>query len=217
MASTAQSATERPSSRFWDRIAPKYAKEPPSDPAALEHKLNMIRDRLRPSMEVLEVGSGTGTTALKLAPLTQRYAACDISPKMIEIAQEKQKKQPTPNLSFAVKSVEELEDTGAKFDAILGMSLLHLLKDRRRAIEKLYHLTKPGGYFFSNTACLKDMRTILKLFIPIGRVLGLAPMVKSFSATTLRAELQKAGFEIESEWSSGASTSSLFIVARRPG
>lgn len=52
------------STRFWDRIAARYARKPVADEAAYQKKLAVTREYLRPDMEVLELGCGTGFTYL---------------------------------------------------------------------------------------------------------------------------------------------------------
>lgn len=58
--------------RFWDRIARKYASDPIKDTAGYERTLARTRELLTHTDTVLEIGCGTGTTALKLAPSVQR-------------------------------------------------------------------------------------------------------------------------------------------------
>ena len=53
--------------KFWDGIAEKYAKRPISDMAAYEYTLGRTRSYLKPEDQVLELGCGTGSTALLLA------------------------------------------------------------------------------------------------------------------------------------------------------
>ena len=56
-----------PSSKFWDRIAARYARKPVADEAAYRRKLAVTRDYLAPDMDVLEFGCGTGSTAIVLS------------------------------------------------------------------------------------------------------------------------------------------------------
>ena len=54
--------------RFWDRIAKRYAARIIKDPAAYEAMLADAAGRLRPTDRVLEIGCGTGSIAIRLAP-----------------------------------------------------------------------------------------------------------------------------------------------------
>ncbi len=53
--------------RFWDRISRKYAQDAIADQAGYERTLARTRERLPPDSRVLELGCGTGSTALRLA------------------------------------------------------------------------------------------------------------------------------------------------------
>ena len=80
------------SKKFWDRIAKRYAKKPVGNEAAYQRKLAKTREYFRPGMEVLEIGCGTGSTAIAHAPYVRRIRATDISDAMIEIAKGKAKR-----------------------------------------------------------------------------------------------------------------------------
>ena len=86
--------------RFWDRMAPKYAKSPIKDPLAYSDKLNAVETLLKPTDTVLELGCGTGSTAISLARSVAEYTATDISPAMIGIAEEKGKAAGAQQPSF---------------------------------------------------------------------------------------------------------------------
>jgi len=82
-------STSPPSAKFWDRIADRYSRKPVADEAAYQKKLQVTREYLRPDMEVLEFGCGTGSTAIVHAPCVKQIRAIDVSAKMIEIARHK--------------------------------------------------------------------------------------------------------------------------------
>ena len=65
--------------KFWDWIAERYARTPVADEASYKKKLQITQDYLRPGMEVLEFGCGTGSTALIHAPHVKHIHAIDIS------------------------------------------------------------------------------------------------------------------------------------------
>lgn len=205
----------RPGAKFWDRMAKSYSKNPISDEASYQHKLHLTQGYLRPDMNVLEFGCGTGSTALSHAPLVNHIQAIDISPKMIEIAREKAASEKVTNVGFEVDTIDEFDISDESYEVVLGMSILHLLHDPDRAMRKVYTFLKPGGVFNSSTACLGDN---MKYFGPIafiGRVLGLLPLVKIFTTAELESSLTAAGFTIEHAWCPGKSKS-VFVVARKP-
>ena len=62
------------SDTFWDSAADKYARKPIGNEAAYAQTLDRTRAYLSSDQHVLEIGCGTGTTALKLAPvLLQKF------------------------------------------------------------------------------------------------------------------------------------------------
>ena len=71
---------------FWDRIAPKYAGGRIADYAGYEATLVRVQGLLSREHDVLEVGCGTGSTALRLAQHTRSLLATDVSAHMIGIA-----------------------------------------------------------------------------------------------------------------------------------
>ncbi len=88
------------STKFWDKIAERYSKQPIADEAAYQKKLEVTREYFRPDMEVLEFGCGTGSTAINHAPYVKHIHAIDISSKMIEIAQGKADAEKVTNVTF---------------------------------------------------------------------------------------------------------------------
>ncbi len=204
------------SPRFWDRIAKRYSRRPVADESAYQKKLEVTRDYLRPDMEVLEFGCGTGSTALVHAPCVKHIRAIDISSKMIEIAQGKADAERIDNVTFETLTMEELDVADETLDAVLGLSILHLLEDRDEAIAKVHRMLKPGGVFVSSTACLGDTMKWFRFIGPIGHFLGLIPMVRIFSVQELVDSLTAAGFEIDYQWQPGKGKA-VFIVAKKAG
>jgi ubiquinone/menaquinone biosynthesis C-methylase UbiE len=214
-------ATEQPTmtvhsnAEFWDRIAERYARRPVANEAAYQEKLRITRSYLRPDMQLLEIGCGTGSTALAHAPFVERILATDISARMIEIAEHKASAGKVGNVVFAQASVDDLEAPDGCFDAVLAMSILHLVDDRNVAIAKAARLLKPGGVLVSSTACLGDGLSVFKLIGPIGRLLGLLPFVRVFTLEELQVSLRAAGLVIEQVWRPGK-REGVFMIARKP-
>lgn len=136
--------------RFWDRTSGRYARSTISDIAGYERTLERTRGLLRPQDRVLELGCGTGSTALRLADGVQSYLATDISTGMIAIAEQKLATEAIPGLSFLVATVEALApETG--FNAVLGFSYLHLVRDLPGTLKHIRGLLAEGGLFISKT------------------------------------------------------------------
>ena len=202
------------SARFWDRIAERYAKKPVADEAAYQKKLQITREYFRPDMEVLELGCGTGSTAIAHAAYVKHIRAIDISSKMIEIARRKADAANVRNITFERSTIDDLRVPDQTLDAVWALSVLHLLDDKDAVIAKVRTALKPGGVFATSTPCLAEKMAWFKPIARIGRSLGLIPMVKFLTTEDLRNGFTRAGFAIEHEWQP-AKGKAVFMIARR--
>ena len=226
---TAPSALAAPPSRspspaaardaqFWDRLARKYAADPIADLAGYERSIARCAALLRPEAQVVELGCGTGTTALKLAPHVAQLTATDLSAEMVRIAEEKRAAAGLTNLRFFAAEAADPRLPAGGFDAVLAMNLLHLVPDLQATLATAHGLLRPGGLFISKTPCLSDMNPLIRLLLPLMRWVGKAPAsVRCFTDAQLQSALQDAGFAlvaVERHASKGRDTRP-FIVARR--
>lgn len=203
--------------RFWDRAARKYAKDPIADMEGYERTLDHARGLLKSTDAAIELGCGTGTTALKLAPSVVRLVATDISPEMIAIAREKAAAENCANVEFAVATPDAAAYPDASFDAAMAFNLLHLVEDRAAALRGVHRLLKPGGLFISKTPVLTEMGLAIRLLVPVMQAFGKAPYVGFFSAEALEREISEAGFEIieRARHGSGKKDMRTYLVARK--
>jgi SAM-dependent methyltransferase len=216
--------------QFWNRIARKYAADAIADLPGYEATLTRVQALLRPDQSVLEVGCGTGSTALRLAPVVRSYLGIDLAREMVAIARERLAQQPTPNLRFAVgdaaaPGAQRLKSDSAnlitepRFDVLLAFNLLHLLPDLDESLSRLLSPLKPGGLFVSKTACVGEMNPLItSLAIPVARLLGKAPPVKAFKQAQLIGALERQGLQVEAVERHGTRGKDLrvFVVARKP-
>jgi ubiquinone/menaquinone biosynthesis C-methylase UbiE len=204
--------------RFWDRSSRKYAISAIADPNGYERTLERARAHLQPGDSVLELGCGTGTTALRLADGVRSYLATDISGGMIAIADEKLAVESIPALTFRTATAEELVHEESRFDAVLGFNYLHLVRNVPDTLRSIHVLLKPGGLFISKTPCLGDMNPLIRLLLlPAMRAIGKAPHVSSLGASALEQLIIGAGFDVlvrESHASKGKDQRP-YIVARK--
>ncbi len=199
--------------RFWDRIAKRYARKAVTDQAAYETKLEKTDSYLQPDDRVLEIGCGTGTTALHHAPRAGHVLATDISAKMIDIAREKARATSVDNVRFEVSSIDDLDTTSGQYDVILAHSILHLVADVPRTLRQLHLMLKPGGLLISNTQCIADSAAWLGWIAPLGRVLGVLPRVNVFREREFLQWIGDSGFDVEEIWQPKPKASH-YIVAR---
>ncbi len=203
---------------FWDRIAPKYATDPIADMAGYRHTLQRVQAMLRPEHHVLELGCGTGITALQLAPLTRRYVATDVSSQMIAIAHARLAQQPTPALSFAVADAETHGFGQGLYDAVLAFNLLHLASDLELVLRVAAQALRPGGLLISKTPCIAEMNPLIgHVAVPLMRLAGQAPALKCLHEHQLQAAMAKQGLAVVISERHGTQRKDIraFLVARK--
>ncbi|WP_282609091.1 class I SAM-dependent methyltransferase [Pelagibius sp. Alg239-R121] len=209
---------------FWDKTAERYAKSPVKDMAAYEQTLDRTRAWLLPGDRMLEVGCGTGTTALLLAEKVQEITASDISASMIEIARGKAVDQGVSNVNFRQGTLEGSPLDGGSlgegpYDVVTAYNFLHLLEDPAAAVARVRGLLKPEGLFISKTVCLAGFsfwkRLLVKLLIPVMQLVGKAPYVRFMSVNDVERCMTEAGFEILETGDYPASPPCRFVVARK--
>ncbi|NSY38950.1 class I SAM-dependent methyltransferase [Leisingera sp. ANG59] len=205
--------------RFWNRIAPKYAKSKIRDMDAYRHALERTRSYLKADHTVLELGCGTGSTAIELAGGVSRIVATDLSEAMLEVGRERAWDAGAGNVEFQCCSAGQAPE--GPFDAVLAHNLLHLLPDLAEVLDGVAERVKPGGLFISKTPCLGEMRGSWKYWlfsaaIPLMRLAGKAPSYVDFiNIRRLETAVQKAGFEINETGNYPADTPGRYLVARR--
>jgi 2-polyprenyl-3-methyl-5-hydroxy-6-metoxy-1,4-benzoquinol methylase len=209
------SKTSSKDSKFWDKFAHKYSLSPIPNQQVYEKKLALTKQFLKPEMNVLEFGCGTGSTAILHAPHVKHITATDFSQNMIAIGKQKAADKNIQNITFECAEITDLDDRQEQYDVILGLNILHLLEDKEKTLRKVFSLLKPGGVFVSSTACIQEhtFLKLLKYIAPIGYFFGLIPFVKIFSKNEVIRLHEKVGFKKEIVWT--PDVMSLFMIAKK--
>lgn len=201
--------------QFWNGIAGKYAKRPISDMENYQKTLDRTKSYLRASDYVVEVGCGTGSTALLLAPSVRSILGTDVSASMVEIAREKARADGVSNAEFTTADVTKRLELTKTPDAILAFNLLHLTQDPAAVIGNLAASLESGGLFISKTGCLKPKRWLFGPLIKVMQLFGKAPFVNYVGVNELEVMFRAAGFEILESGTYPVKGISRYIVARK--
>lgn len=201
--------------KFWDKVSRKYSRSPIKDLASYEQTMERTRSYLTSQDWVLEVGCGTGSTALLLARNVAQMVATDFSAGMIEIANEKRVADGVQNVEFQVADAAPTMPPATPYDAVLTYNLLHLLRDPAATVRALADQLKPGGVLISKSVCLGGGFGVLPILIKAMQLVGKAPFVNIFTVAELEAIIENAGFKIIETGTFPMKPPSRFIVAQK--
>lgn len=137
---------------------------------------------------VLDVGAGTGRLSLSLASKGAQVTALDVSPKMLEAIQRKNK-----NIQTIVGDAESLPFGDNSFDMVTAAFLIVHLKDLRLFFDEVYRILKDGGVFMVTNINQKDPPLVKTKIDPI--------IIESFyhRPEKVKEILESLAFSIEQE------------------
>ncbi len=107
---------------------------------------------LKPDMELMDFGSGTGLLLEKIAPYVASFTAVDISTSMNEQLIQKQ-----DQIDCELEVIEmdlTTSNLNRSFDGIISSMTLHHVDDLKSLFGKLHSMLKPGGFI-----ALADLET----------------------------------------------------------
>ena len=105
---------------------------------------------LHPGEKVLDLGCGRGEETLQAATLVggDGFAwGLDITPKMIERAQESADQVSSKNVAFLLSSMEEIPIGDESLDAVLSNCAINHVEDKVVVYREIHRLLKSGGRF----------------------------------------------------------------------
>ena len=203
------------SAKFWDKTAEKYSKSPIKNMDAYNQTMDRAKAHLSNEDSVLEIGCGTGSTALLLADSVKHITASDISANMIEIAQSKANDQGIKNTSFVQADVFSDTLAPGSFDVITAFNVLHLVEGFPAVVRRINALLKPGVLLISKTPCLAAQTRLWSIPLYILGKLRVVPYVNCLQFDKLEVTISGGGFQLTEVGQYPASSMSRFLVATK--
>ena len=143
---------------------------------------------------VLDVGTGTGRLAIRLARLNPELTieAIDLSSGMLELARVNAAREGTDNVRFCLGDAKHLKYQDESFDLVICHQLLHHFADPLAPLKEMNRVAKRQGALL---VC--DVRRLPKplmdLAIPVW-CLGYSDRLRELTAASFRAGLNVSGF-----------------------
>jgi SAM-dependent methyltransferase len=144
----------------WNAIAVGYDEEF-SDrlPELLDEAVAILAPTA--SDRVLDVGTGPGAIAMRLAPKVARVAAIDFADQMIARLVARRDAAGATNVEPAVMDGHALEFDDGSFDAVVSMFGWFLFDDRARALGEMHRVLAPGGRLLVSSWATIEQNTVL--------------------------------------------------------
>lgn len=192
----------------WDRISQIYLGEIDKRFVPVVEQL-AARAALVPGQRVLDLGTGTGSVALRAAALVTpggQVSGVDISSEMLALAQQRAVALGLTNCSFHEGRGEALPAADGAFDVLLASLSLMYVIDRAAAAREIARVLRPGGRFVAAVWAGPEQCDIVLFqqtagrFAPTPPVPGVGPGALA-DPTAFLAQLAAAGIvaQVETE------------------
>lgn len=110
----------------------------------------------QPDWRVLDIATGGGHTALKLAPHVQQVTASDLTQKMLEKAQDFIEGQGISNVTFKQADAENLPFEDGEFDLVTCRIAAHHFPNCAKFVQEAARVLAPGGRLLVQDQLLPD-------------------------------------------------------------
>jgi len=162
----------------WNRISDIYLREIDQRFATVVEAL-IGRAALRTGDQVLDLGTGTGAVARRVAAIvggSGRVVGVDISPEMLGVARRIAASLALGNIEFLEGRAEAVPAEDSAFDVVLGCLSMMYVIDREAAARQIARILKSGGRFVAAVWAGPEQCDIVRFQEIAGRFAGTPPV-----------------------------------------
>lgn len=129
---------------YFSRVAAS-APTPPEPASEMALQLLVATAAPKPADRVLDIGTGDGAVALAFAPHVAQVTAVDVSPAMLERAEQARLAHQVSNLEVRWADASALPYDAAVFDIVACRDLLHYINDLTALFQSLRRVLRADG------------------------------------------------------------------------
>jgi ubiquinone/menaquinone biosynthesis C-methylase UbiE len=161
--------------------------------------LDILLEMAKPqtSWRMLDIATGGGHTALKFAPHVAHVTTTDLTPRMLEKAEEFIRSQGVSNIETKVADAENLTFEDESFDLLTCRIAAHHFPNAEKFVQESARVLKTGGMFLLQDQVLPE-DTEAGLAVDAFERLRDPSHNRAFSQSEWFSMIQTAGFRIES-------------------
>ena len=200
---------------FWDSAAKRYDRQTKRLAAMYDEMVRRILRVLAPGDNVLDVGTGTGEIPLRICHAVSRLEAVDASREMIAVARDNAKLRGARNVTFSVHNSYNLPFRDGTFDAVIVSNLLHIVEHPADVLAEARRVLKADGRLIAPTYVGRES-VRARIFSWVLKRTG-HPVYTRFTSRSLRALIERSGFDVADQALLKNILPVSFIVARKAG
>ena len=147
-------------SETHSEIQKRYSEESKNSCTNLSCGSNLDLLDIAPGESILDLGCGRGRETIGAARLSNPDGSAvglDITPAMIEAAEQNARDAGVTNISFLHGDIEDLPFSDSTFDAVMSNCVINHAKNKGTVYREIYRVLKYGGRFLISDAVTKQL------------------------------------------------------------